>query len=792
MKPFGTTAYSRLKTQFGRTVKGDFFIGSAFVIKGANFGPKNENSAQGFILQREGKNLTIALLFQRARLFQVFEINKDLFFVKKHFNPDGKPYRQIDNIWEEGDITAETYKPLFTLMRKRPGIPKPDDVLEFKADIRLISEVQSIIEGPEDSLDLLLSDYRKARKAYMEGDPIMSDEEFDALENEIRRIDPENPELTKVGHKVEDDRARVALPIPMGSLTKLRPNGEGSQSVTKWVNSIPKGASFVQTKKFDGISIMLEYEAGKLVRAYKSADGIEGTLITQKIMLIPNLPKLIKTNKRIVRIRAEAIMRNSLFLERYSKRYKNVRNMIAGWFNTKVVNPQLQGFLRDVSLIAYTIMAPDSIDKVDQIPMLVDWGFETPAFKKLSRKDVTDSNLTQILNEEKSNTDYDMDGIVIDVNEAPIRKKLGMDASSINPKASRAFKVGGENLFDTTVKSVEWNISKTGKLKPRVNIKPVEIAGVTITWVNGWNASYIKKNGIGKGAKIQITRAGDVIPDIVNVKKKANVILPGTCPMCDFKLEWTNSMVDLLCPNPTCPGRSKKQADFFFASLGVRDFAGKTIEKFMEAGYESIEDIVRMTKPEMMQLEGIQDKKSAKIYDGIKAALTNVYWPDLAHATGLFGPSLGSRKLELIWNEYKGDMFDWDSYSKESITEEIMDIKGFDRITAEAFAEGIVPFLQWYRNLKDYITIAPYEGQTSQILDGEIICFTGWRPNSIMRDSIEKNGGKITNSVSKTTTILTVMSKAKMTEKLRKAQELGINIMEKPMFERWLSNRLKG
>lgn len=635
--------------------------------------------------------------------------------------------------------------------------------------------------------DSLLDIYKRARRTYELGKPLMSDKAYDKFEDYFKNIYPNNSVFKEVGAPIPDSQDKVKLAAVLGSQNKIKP---GNGTVPKWLKKYPD-RTVVLSNKLDGLSLLLKYENGDLVQSCTRGNGYEGQDVTSKMAFV-NVKRKIACTDTIL-VRCEAVMAVATFKAKYTK--KNPRNMVSGAFNKKELVKKYRDMLRDVDVIAYEIMESD-LSKIQQLRELKNQGFAVVEYLIGNTSDLTEKNLEKSLINSKDISRYEMDGYVIDLNSIRLRKRLGFETNSINPKYARAFKIDDGEEVKTTVTHIEWNVSKHSYLKPKLNVAPVDIGGVTVSNVTAHNAAYIKEHNIGVGSEITIIRSGDVIPYIKSIVKATSADLPTTCPECGADVEWNDPAkeVDIKCTGDDCSGSGLKKAEFFFKALGVENFSGGRIKQFWEAGYASIDSILRMTKDDMLALDGIKKRMATKIFDGIHDAAEGCYWPDLAHASGLFGRALGSTKLEQLYNKYKGDFSAFSSLlpmEHMRVVKRIERVQGFSTKTAEMFAKGLKPFCDWLESVKDCVTVADYEvpSLAGSKLTGQNIVFTGFRDKEL-QETVEKNGGKIGSGVSGKTTILVCKDPSKSGGKLDKARAAGVKLMSGEEFKTYLEDTL--
>ena len=339
------------------------------------------------------------------------------------------------------------------------------------------------------------------------GECKLTDEEYDYL------LDKYGDEKQKSAVGVELSKDKVELPVKMGSLNKVKTLKE----IISWKDTkkIPVESLIIITPKYDGLSLLVEFNNGKFVNAYTRGNGIEGQDVTGHFAH-NSLGNIQLSDNFSGYVYGEAIMRNSVFEDKYSKKYKNPRNMVAGLLNRKKTVEET----KDISFMAFGIK-DDSPSRRHQLEYL---NKEINVPLNSLNVDVTICKIEElgdILNNPDTMniipSDYQCDGLVVEVSLLSLQEKMGKETNSLNPAYGRAWKPQSVNQKITTVKGVRWQVSKVGYLKPVVEIEPVDISGVTISNVTGNNAKYILENNIQSGTVVTIIRAGDVIPRIIKV-----------------------------------------------------------------------------------------------------------------------------------------------------------------------------------------------------------------------------------------------------------------------------------
>jgi DNA ligase (NAD+) len=350
---------------------------------------------------------------------------------------------------------------------------------------------------------------------FNENESFLADDQYDVIKQYANRLDGSNPYFIGVGSEVRG--GKIELPYQMGSLTQ---SYEGD--VEKWVEKYKLFTEKICiSDKLDGVSALAQYANRNFQIAFSRGDGVEGADISRHLRKMKSVPKNVPT-ATLEAVRGEIIISEDnfkLMCEHSAKVggriYKNARNAVAGIMNASS-NPD---WMYDyIDFVAYEVVNPNFWSKDVQFENLKNYGFKTaPAFIFDGRR-LNDDVLVQLVNSRRDSNKYAIDGIVLEVNDADLRRKINPTKDTLNPEFARKYKVAStDNVAIATVVDVHWNVSKTGYLKPRVEIEPVDLVGVTITYATGFNAKFIFDNKVGPGAKVKITRSGDVIPLILEV-----------------------------------------------------------------------------------------------------------------------------------------------------------------------------------------------------------------------------------------------------------------------------------
>lgn len=593
---------------------------------------------------------------------------------------------------------------------------------------------------------------------YNSGEFALSDEKYDIIKDYLLL----KGDRVGIGAKLREGDNKVELPLWLGSMDKVKPSD--TSTLIKWVSKYPptkKLDNYLITEKLDGVSGLLRIQNGKYISLYTRGDGETGSDITY---LIPHLKSLPKNPTGTFYIRGELIIKRDIFEENYSLDYANARNMVSGLVNAKT----LRKGVKDVDFVCYEIIELDSHFQKkpeDTLTFLEKIGFIIPMNRLVETIDV--DILSETMIEFKENSIYEIDGIIVQYNREYTRNTSG------NPDYAFAFKINlTENQKETVVKNVSWNVSKSGMLKPRVEIDPVKLSGVNITFTTGFNGKYIKDNNIGPGAIINITRSGDVIPFIVGVVKPAK-----KPQMPDIDYYWNDSGVDIYAKDAG-PMLCIKVISHFMTTMGIKQVAISTIAKMYTNGFDNLYKILTATPDELSELEGIKEKSANRIYNNIHEKLENVPLYRLMAASGIFGIGVGTKKLKELIANVPNLLEMYLKKSKKEIVEKINSVEGFSDITTEKIYYGIPFFIKFLQKYKDIITIKKIEmNKSTDILDlsGKKYVFSGFRDKKL-EEELENMGANITSSVSKNTTGVIVKNLSENTGKVKKANQLGIPV----------------
>lgn len=626
----------------------------------------------------------------------------------------------------------------------------------------------------EEIIEMLVS----CDDAYFNADEsLLSDREYDILKRKAFSLEPANEYFVKIGSDVRG--GKIKLPYSMGSLNQVY-EGEVSDWVKKY--SLNNELTVV-TDKLDGVSCMLVYNKGVLSIAYSRGNGVEGADITRHMKDIPSVPKTIPGVEYLV-IRAEIIMQDEVFNEKYGTKYKNPRNMVSGMVNRKETDSSI---LRDLDVVAYEIVAGTSglhgnlelISKCEMFTLMKQYGFLTVEAFQTDGKSLNDVWLAKRLEVSRAKSLYTLDGLVITVNNHA-SLNLQSKSSSLNPEHSVKFKVlTDDSVVETTVVDVHYEVSQHGYWKPRVEIVPVELFGTTVTYASGFNGAYIRDNGIGRGAKIKITKSGMVIPFIVAVVQPVSPKLPRQ----DIYGGWSfnDSNVEIVVNDKEHSDIVFKQVLSFFEKFKVDLLKEATLNTIWSTlpstKYDdAICDICDYTESEWVKYVGTN---GSKIYKSLHQRLENASMETFLGGSRYMGAGFGVRKAKALLS----GMSNLPTELWSLTVDQIVAKEGFDVKTADMVVAGLPASKALLERLETMSVIKfVQERKKTMELQDLVVVMTGFR-DSDLQYQIESKGGKVGSSVSKKTTHVLALDPNSGSGKAQKAKDLGVKVMTPEDFK---------
>jgi NAD-dependent DNA ligase len=601
----------------------------------------------------------------------------------------------------------------------------------------------------------------KANDAYRLGNPIMSDKEYDLLVDELSLLSTDDELLSKVGHSVSDESRKVKLPIEMASMNKIK----SIDDINDWcrLKNISKSELIIITPKFDGLSLCVNENTSE---AFTRGDGTFGQKSDLHYSLIQNHLYDMNNNPLDIPFSytyGEVMMSKKTFTEKYSSEFANPRNLVAGLLNSKEATKAL----KDCEYIKYgAIQVRNLLQTKKQILDEINSGQQIKVSYHICRiSDLTEDLLIKLFHD--YSVDYEIDGLIIEINDLNKQLTLGRETSSNNPVWARAFKHSSfEQSAETEITGISWNISKQGLLKPTLHVSPIKLDGVTVSNVTGNNARFVKDMGLGIGAKVVVKRSGMVIPIIADVLKTVEFIQP---TIEGVELDWNENGIELITLTETEDQKLKKNISFF-EILEADNVSEGVITQLWDAGYKTISDILKLTTSDLEKIDRFGKRKAKIVYDSIQKSVSNVQLSKLQHATGIF-KGLGSKKLILL-----------EDFVTKPTIDQVMSIEGFAEISAKTYIDSYDEFFDFIKDLPVTISEKIEVIKNGTDLEGKSFVFTGVRRVDLEAD-IESRGGKIGGSVSKNTTHLVMKAIGSGSSKEKKAIDLGVEVITVEQLE---------
>lgn len=598
---------------------------------------------------------------------------------------------------------------------------------------------------------------RAADAYYNKGSPLMSDDAFDALKDELEKLDPKHPFLKKVGAPVATAE-KVKLPYWMGSLDKIR---DDPKVLKKWIAKFADSKEkFTISDKLDGNSALLVSD-GKSLKMYSRGDGEYGQDVSHIIPFLSDIPLAMDGQ---FAFRGELIISRAKWA-RISDTGANARNVVAGMMHAKTPNPDI---LRHIDFVIYEVI------KAPPLPHLYKLRSKTVYETDIDVHDITIDNLSDILMKRRAESEYDIDGIVIThVGTSAPRRITGK-----NPSHAFAFKsLLTHEEAEVVVKEVEWNASKDGYLKPIVLFDPVEIAGVKISKATGFNAAFIETNRIGPGARIIIIRSGDVIPHILRV------IAPSTTDKAALpsgvEYRWNETHVDIIVDGAS-DQVDLRQMEHFCKTLDMKHVAAGILKKLYDNGINTIPLLLKITENQIGQIDGFKDTMANKVVKSIREGFARATCEDLMVASNIFGRGFGKKRIELIASAFPDMCFATGGPALADLEK----IEGIGHATATAFVAALPAFHSFCAEIgfkpvaKD---VSEKEKEATAAFANMTIVFTGFR-NPEWERAIVAGSGKVTSTVSRNTSLVVAANADDGGAKIAKARDLGIPMMSRDAF----------
>ncbi|HEU3860612.1 NAD-dependent DNA ligase LigA [Streptococcus pneumoniae] len=637
---------------------------------------------------------------------------------------------------------------------------------------------------------------RYATEYYTSDNPSVSDSEYDRLYRELVELETAYPEQVladspthRVGGKVLDGFEKYSHQYPLYSLQDAF-SREELDSFDARVRKEVAHPTYICELKIDGLSISLTYEKGILVAGVTRGDGSIGENITENLKRVKDIPLTLPEELDIT-VRGECYMPRASFdqvnqvrQENGEPEFANPRNAAAGTLrqlDTAVVAK------RNLATFLYQEASPSTRDSQEKgLKYLEQLGFVVNPKRILAENIDEIWNFIQEVGQERENLPYDIDGVVIKVNDLASQEELGFTVKA--PKWAVAYKFPAEEK-EAQLLSVDWTVGRTGVVTPTANLTPVQLAGTTVSRATLHNVDYIAEKDIRKDDTVIVYKAGDIIPAVLRVVESKRVSeekldIPTNCPSCNSDLLHFEDEVALRCINPRCPAQIMEGL-IHFASRDAMNITGlgpSIVEKLFAANLvKDVADIYRLQEEDFLLLEGVKEKSAAKLYQAIQASKEN------SAEKLLFGLGIrhvGSKASQLLLQYFHSieNLYQADS-------EEVASIESLGGVIAKSLqtyfaTEGSEILL---RELKETGVNLDYKGQTvvaDAALSGLTVVLTGKLERlkrSEAKSKLESLGAKVTGSVSKKTDLVVVGADAG--SKLQKAQELGIQVRDEAWLE---------
>lgn len=707
------------------------------------------------ILYFTGSKIFNTIMRQKA-LNQGYTFNEHSIY---HLTKDKKKGEKVDKQFTSEkdifDFLGLQYKtPVERQTLKEPTTQIDDSNVEIIIKSFAKNGIKFLDQMSETQLTDML---RYASKKYYNDEPVLTDNQFDIIKDYIEKKYPSNKVVGEIGAEVE--RNKVKLPYLMASMDKIKPD---TGALNTWKQRF-KGP-YIISCKLDGVSGLYTTE-GATPKLYTRGNGTIGQDISHLISHL-NLPK----SKGVV-IRGEFIIPKEIFNSKYCDKFANPRNMVAGIINHKTITSAVS----DMHFVAYEVIKPE-LKPSEQMAMLKKLQMETVLHSQMLPTELTNESLSSILIDWRTNYKYEIDGVIVSDNRVYLRQTSG------NPEHAFAFKmVLSDQIAEAIVTDVIWTPSKDGYLKPRVQIEPINLGGVTIEYATGFNGAFIRDNKVGIGSTIQLIRSGDVIPHIKSVTVKAP---EAKMPVVPFI--WNDTQVDIMLEDAKAdPIVREKNITGFFKGIEVEGLGEGNVSRIVEAGFDTVAKIIKMNESDFLKVEGFKKTMASKIYTGIKEKLKNASLVSLMAASNIFGRGFNNKKLELILNDLPNILTSTKSLANKAT--EVAAIKGMALKTAEAFVSKIEDFKEFLaecglqNKLKRPKVILVEEVDETHPLYNKTVVLTGTRDKTII-DILKSVGANQGASVSKNTHLVVAKSKDDGTGKAEEAKKLGIPLMSVEEF----------
>ena len=639
----------------------------------------------------------------------------------------------------------------------------------------------------------LIGTLRAAGRAYyQESREIMSNFEYDKLYDELVSLEKEtgivfaNSPTQNVGYEVVSALPKERHEKPMLSLNKTK----SVEELADWLG----GQTGLLSWKMDGLTIVLTYQNGTLVKAVTRGNGEIGEVITANAKAFVNVPLNISYQGELI-LRGEAIIRYSDFekineqIEDVDAKYKNPRNLCSG--SVRQLNSEITA-QRHVHFYAFSLVKADGIDfknsRKEQFEWLKTQGFEVVEYHEVTKETLPET--VKMYSEAIAENDTPSDGLVLLYDDIAYGQSLGRTAKF--PRDSIAFKWADE-IQETKLLYIEWSASRTGLINPVAVFEPVELEGTTVSRASVHNISIMEALELGAGDRITVYKANMIIPQIADNLTRSGVRdIPEACPVCGGQTEvrQINDVKSLYCTNPDCQAKKIKSFTLFTSrdALNIAGLSEATLEKFIGVGMiHEFDDIFHLDRhqEEIVEMDGFGQKS----YDNLIAAAekaSHTTLPRMVYGLGVAGIGLANAKM--ICRHFKNDF----EAMRHATVEELVEIDGIGEVLAQAwtafFSDGKNNAI--VDHLLAELTFEAGDEESSEGADeafaGMNFVITGslehFKNRKELQELIERRGGKVTGSVTSKTNYLINNDVASSSSKNKKARELGVPILSEEEF----------
>ena len=632
---------------------------------------------------------------------------------------------------------------------------------------------------------------REASRAYYQEDrEIMSNVEYDALYDTLSALEKEtgivlaDSPTVNVGYEAVEQLPKEEHERPMLSLDKTKER----EALREFIGEHPTLLSW----KLDGLTIVLTYENGELIKAVTRGNGIVGEVITNNARVFKNIPLKISFKGRLV-LRGEAIITYSDF-EKINEtigdadaKYKNPRNLCSG--SVRQLNNEITA-KRNVRFYAFSLVSAEDVDfrnsREVQFRWLNEQGFEVVEYRKVTAETLDEA--MDYFAEAVTTNDFPSDGLVALYDDIAYGESLGTTAKF--PRNAMAFKWADE-MRDTRLLEIEWSPSRTGLINPVAIFEPVELEGTTVSRASVHNISIMKELKLGIGDTIRVYKANMIIPQIAeNLTGSGNAPIPHTCPACgqETVVKKENDVECLFCVNPGCPAKKIKSFGLFTSrdAMNIDGLSEATLEKFIARGFiHDFGDIFEISryKDEIVEMEGFGQKSYDNLMESLERAKETTL-PRVIYSLGI--ANIGLANAKVICRHFDNDL----DRIRHASLEEVSDIDTIGPV----IAGNLVAYFRDEDNnrrldhLMRFLHIQEDSPKQEQIFEGMNFVITGslvhFGNRSEAKELIESLGGKVTGSVTKKTNYLINNDIQSISSKNKKARELGIPILSEEDFRK--------